>query len=143
MHVMKVLVGDKWVDLPVIKGRDGRGIHVEIQDNVLRYRYDDEETWGDIFDFTTVETVQGDPGVGIESVKQITSSEVSGGENIIEVTLTNGVKGQFKITNGAKGEKGDDGDPGYTPQRGTDYWTDADIATIEAYIDGHFANGEW
>lgn len=35
--------------------------------------------------------------------------------------------------------KGDKGDPGYTPQRGIDYWTDDDIALIdehtETYVD--------
>lgn len=28
---------------------------------------------------------------------------------------------------------GVDGQDGYTPVRGTDYWTSSDIATIEAY----------
>lgn len=31
------------------------------------------------------------------------------------------------------------GDPGYTPVRGVDYWTDADKAEIESYIDGKTA----
>ena len=31
--------------------------------------------------------------------------------------------------------KGDKGDAGYTPQRGVDYWTSSDIATINSYID--------
>ena len=35
-----------------------------------------------------------------------------------------------------KGEPGDPGAPGYTPVRGVDYWTSADIAQIQAYIDG-------
>lgn len=35
-----------------------------------------------------------------------------------------------------KGEPGDPGAPGYTPVRGTDYWTSADIAQIQAYVDG-------
>lgn len=143
MHVMKVLVGDKWVDLPVIKGRDGRGIHVEILDNVLRYRYDDEEAWRDIFDFTTVEAVQGDPGVGIKSIEQVKRSTVSGGENVIEVVLTDGTKQQFIINNGDQGDQGEPGEPGKTPQRGTDFWTDDDIEAIKAYVDDHFANGEW
>lgn len=36
---------------------------------------------------------------------------------------------------GDKGDKGDPGDDGYTPVRGVDYWTSADIATIQDYID--------
>lgn len=42
-----------------------------------------------------------------------------------------------------KGGKGDKGDPGYTPQRGTDYWTASDIATIKSYVDEAILNGEW
>lgn len=36
---------------------------------------------------------------------------------------------------GADGKDGVDGKDGYTPQRGVDYWTDADRAEINAYID--------
>lgn len=32
---------------------------------------------------------------------------------------------------------------GYTPVRGTDYWTDEDIAQIKAYVDDAILNGEW
>ena len=35
---------------------------------------------------------------------------------------------------GDKGDKGDTGEDGYTPVRGTDYWTDADKAAINADI---------
>jgi hypothetical protein len=42
-----------------------------------------------------------------------------------------------------KGGKGDKGDPGYTPQRGNDYWTASDIATIKSYVDEAILNGEW
>ena len=45
--------------------------------------------------------------------------------------------GDFNGAPGAKGDKGDKGDPGadgYTPVRGTDYWTDADKAAINADI---------
>lgn len=35
------------------------------------------------------------------------------------------------------------GKPGYTPVRGTDYWTESDIASIESYIDEKILNGEW
>lgn len=34
-----------------------------------------------------------------------------------------------------KGEKGDPGTNGYTPVKGTDYWTDEDITEIQSYID--------
>ena len=38
----------------------------------------------------------------------------------------------FGIPKGVQGERGEDG---YTPVRGTDYWTAEDIATIQQYID--------
>lgn len=36
-----------------------------------------------------------------------------------------------------------DGADGYTPVRGTDYWTDADKAEIKSYVDDAILNGEW
>lgn len=36
-----------------------------------------------------------------------------------------------------------DGDDGYTPIRGTDYWTDADKAEIKSYVDNAILNGVW
>ena len=140
MYVMRVLVGDNWVPVPAIRGVDGRGIHIAVQDDILRYRYDGEDAWQDIFDFSSVKTVKGDPGVGIISVEQITSAVGSGGKNVIEFTLSDGTKYQIVIQNGLRGEPGE---TGYTPQRGTDYWTEDDVAAIHAYVDDHFANGEW
>ena len=32
---------------------------------------------------------------------------------------------------------------GYSPVRGTDYWTDADIAEIKGYVDSAILNGSW
>lgn len=39
-----------------------------------------------------------------------------------------------------KGEKGNTGDAGYTPQKTIDYWTDDDKKEIEGYIDSAIAN---
>lgn len=36
--------------------------------------------------------------------------------------------------------EGKDGD---TPQKGTDYWTEADIAEIKSYVDESILNGRW
>lgn len=44
---------------------------------------------------------------------------------------------------GPAGQNGSDGADGYTPVRGTDYWTDADIAQIRAYVDEAILNGAW
>lgn len=44
---------------------------------------------------------------------------------------------------GDKGDKGDKGAGGYTPVKGTDYWTAADIAEIKSYVDNAILGGEW
>lgn len=47
---------------------------------------------------------------------------------------------------GAGALKGEKGDPGYTPQKGTDYWTNEDISEIQSYIDdqiGGVLNGSY
>lgn len=44
---------------------------------------------------------------------------------------------------GDKGETGATGAAGYTPQRGTDYWTASDIAEIKAYVDDAILGGAW
>lgn len=36
-----------------------------------------------------------------------------------------------------------DGEDGYTPVRGTDYWTEADKAEIKAYVDEAILGGAW
>lgn len=49
---------------------------------------------------------KGDDGVGIASVTQTGTSEESGGVNTVTVTLTNGVKSEFKVRNGMRGNDG-------------------------------------
>lgn len=39
--------------------------------------------------------------------------------------------------------KGEKGDPGYTPVRGVDYWTEDDIAEIKSYVDEAILGGAW
>ena len=51
---------------------------------------------------------------------------------------------QAKADAGAfKGDKGDPGEDGYTPVRGTDYWTVEDIAAIKGYVDTAILGGAW
>ena len=38
---------------------------------------------------------------------------------------------------------GSQGENGYTPVRGTDYWTEADIAEIRSYVDEAILGGVW
>ncbi len=39
--------------------------------------------------------------------------------------------------------RGEQGEQGYTPQRGTDYWTEADKAEIKSYVDEAILGGAW
>lgn len=44
---------------------------------------------------------------------------------------------------GEAGPTGGQGPAGYTPVRGTDYWTAADIAEIKGYVDNAILGGAW
>lgn len=44
---------------------------------------------------------------------------------------------------GEQGIQGIQGESGYTPIRGTDYWTAADIAEIKSYVDEAILGGAW
>ncbi len=52
----------------------------------------------------------------------------------IEAGEFKGDKGD-KGETGEKGEQGEQGEAGYTPIRGTDYWTEADIEAMKEYCD--------
>ena len=58
-------------------------------------------------------------------------------------------KEELKGDKGDKGDPGDKGEPGadgYTPVKGTDYWTSEDVAEIQTYIDsqiGGALNGSY
>ena len=49
----------------------------------------------------------GEDGIGIESIEQTTTSEESGGSNVITVTMTDGNTSEFVVKNGTKGEDGE------------------------------------
>lgn len=78
----------------------------------------------------------GSDGVGIKSVVQTTTNSADGGSNVITVTKTDNTTSTFTVKNGSKGSTGatgatgSRGADGYTPVRGTDYWTEADKAEI-------------
>lgn len=53
--------------------------------------------------------LKGEPGVGIASVKQTTTSTADHGKNQVTVELTNGTKSYFYFYNGSKGSQGERG----------------------------------
>ncbi len=72
-----------------------------------------------------VDGVNGKDGVGIASTT-VETSALDGGTNAITFNLTNGKATTFTAKNGSKGNQGEKGVDGYTPIKGTDYWTDTD-----------------
>ena len=72
----------------------------------------------------------------------ITSASGTSSANLKGDKGDTGAQGE-KGADGAKGDKGDKGDAGYTPVRGTDYWTNADKAEIKSYVDDAILNGAW
>ena len=75
----------------------------------------------------------GSDGVGIKSVEQTTTSTTDGGDNVITVTKTDGTTSTFTVKNGSKGSagaSGSNGKDGYTPVKGTDYFTEEDKAEL-------------
>lgn len=131
-YVLNVKIGDRFVGIPVMRGENGKTPEIRLDGKVLQYRFDADGEWQTIFDFSTVETVKGDPGD--------TPNIGANGNWFIGDTDT-GVK--------AKGDKGDtgsagkNGSDGKTPVRGTDYWTEADKTEIKSYVDEAIVNGEW
>lgn len=88
----------------------------------------------------------GQDGVGIRSVVQTTTSTQDGGANVLTITKTDGTTSTFSVRNGSRGSTGPAGAAGadgYTPQRGVDYWTEADIAAIKSYVDEAILGGAW
>ena len=56
-----------------------------------------------------------------------------------------GLQGEQGIqgVQGIQGQQGEKGNDGYTPVRGTDYWTEADKAEIKGYVDEAILGGAW
>lgn len=59
------------------------------------------------------------------------------------LTVTSAAGTSSANLKGDKGDTGAKGDNGYSPVRGTDYWTSADKAEIKAYVDDAILNGAW
>ena len=91
-----------------------------------------------------IRTTEGDKPVNYEALAnkpnslpnpnkiKFTGSVVAEYDGSSEVTVN--------IPTGAAGEPGRDG---ATPQRGVDYWTDADKTEIKSYVDNAILGGAW
>jgi hypothetical protein len=58
---------------------------------------------------------------------------------VLDFVLPRGEAGK----DGADGKDGSNGADGKTPVRGTDYWTEADVAEIKGYVDAAILGGAW
>lgn len=74
--------------------------------------------------------VTGEDGVSITGISTQASS-VSGGDNIVTITLSDGSIASFTIKNGAKGDPGKDG---HSPIKGIDYYTSSEIEEIKTAV---------
>lgn len=81
-----------------------------------------------------------------QSLRSGSTGQGPAGKSAYEIAVENGFTGteqewlaSLKGDKGDKGATGAKGDPGKTPARGTDYWTQADIDEIKAYIDQKIA----
>ena len=92
----------------------------------------DGNAWfaGDIF----VGGTSQDDGEKLAKVSDIPNSVL-----YTKQTLTDEQKAQARANIGITGTGAD----GYTPVRGTDYWTDADKAEIKSYVDEAILGGAW
>ena len=66
------------------------------------------------------------------TVKSVSTSSADGGSNV--VTFSDGKT--LTVKNGSKGNPGDPGTNGYTPVKGTDYYTEADKAALVTEVSG-------
>ena len=81
---------------------------------------------------------QGNDGTSI-TISSTSESAEDGGNNT--VTFSDGTT--LSVKNGSKGSTGDSGNDGYTPVKGTDYWTEDDLTSMQndnyAYITAELA----
>lgn len=64
---------------------------------------------------------RGADGRGIISISRVSGNGAAGTTDIFRITYTDGYNNTFAVTHGSDG---------HTPERGTDYWTDADKAEM-------------
>ena len=86
--------------------------------------FEDGETFQQKYDSGELKGGNGDSGTSV-TVTNVSESTADGGENV--VTFSDGKT--LTVKNGSKGSDGaagKDGNDGYTPVKGTDYFTDAD-----------------
>lgn len=72
----------------------------------------------------------GEDGRGIVSIKRKNGNGSPGTTDTYAIVYTDNTSSTFPVYNGKDGKDGAKGDPGKTPEKGKDYWTDADKAEM-------------
>lgn len=129
-------------------GKDGNGIKSVVlnADYTLTLTFDD----GTTYTTPSIRGAAGKDGVSVKHSWNGTTLTITSASGTSSANLK-GEKGDTGATGpqGPQGDKGDKGDTGsagatgpagYTPARGTDYWTADDIAEIQAYINTAVGN---
>lgn len=79
-----------------------------------------------------------------KDVQKLKGDKGERGYSAYEIALQNGFDGtEAEWLESLKGKRGEKGDKGYSPIRGTDYWTDEDKAEIKSYVDEAILGGAW
>lgn len=87
--------------------------------------------------------IKGKDGIDGDEIGLIQATPSPDGKSTeVEILVRKGDTGEiyrstFDIPNG------EDGEDGYTPERGKDYWTEADKAEIKSYVDDAILGGAW
>ena len=109
-------------------GFNGVGLNYNWNGTSLGVKREDEQN----YQYTNLKGDTGNSGQdgkdGVDGVSPTITSSKSGSTTTITITDKTG-------TTTATINDGTNGQDGYTPQRGVDYWTASDIATIESYCD--------
>lgn len=100
---------------------------VEVEDNAKLYTRGASQ-WIFITDFSGATGIRGETGL----TPNIQIGTVTQGSSF-SVTRTGTNENPLLNFTLVKGDNGTNGQDGYTPVRGTDYWTNQDIAVIESY----------
>lgn len=117
---------------------------------VLTLGSDGKNVWSDVqggsggsFDYNDLENKPRVNGVELSGNKSLDDLHIKQNYTANDIHFTDGMTFQEKYDNGElKGERGDKGDRGYTPVKGTDYFTAGDIdiivnAIFEQVVDGN------
>lgn len=95
--------------------------------------------------YAQINAITAEAKAGVSPDAKIVNND---GALVLQLTIPKGDKGDTGATgakgeNGVDGADGKDGADGYSPVRGVDYWTDADVAEIKGYVDDAILGGAW